>query len=71
MQYIGLLMNGEQKPWKLLVQVGHAVHFLDPVVCGPYLSGRAFQFTIRIDLTRYANRFESICLVKKIGLSIL
>ena len=31
---------------------------------------RAFQFAIRIDSIRYANRFESIRLVKKIGLSI-
>ena len=31
---------------------------------------RAFQFAIRIDSIRYANRFESIRFVKKIGLSI-
>ena len=50
---------------------GSCCPLLDPLVCGPYLSGRAFQFAIRIDLTRYANRFESIRLVKKIGFSIL
>jgi len=33
------------------------------------LTVRAFQFAIRIDSIRYANRFESISLVK-IGLSI-
>ena len=31
---------------------------------------RAFQFAIRIDSIRYANRFESVRFVKKIGLSI-
>ena len=34
------------------------------------LTTRAFQFAIRIDSIRYANRFESIRFVKKIGLSI-
>jgi len=39
------------------------------------LGNRAFQFAIRIDSnlfdsSRYANRFESIRFVKKIGLSI-
>ena len=29
------------------------------------ICGRAFQFAIRIDSIRYANRLESICLVKK------
>ena len=36
----------------------------------PQLHTRAFQFAIRIDSIRYANRFESIRLVKKIGISI-
>jgi len=31
----------------------------------PAVAGRAFQFAIRIDSIRYANRFESIRLVKK------
>jgi len=31
---------------------------------------RAFQFAIRIDSIRYANRFELIIFVKKIGVSI-
>jgi len=34
------------------------------------LAGRAFQFAIRIDSIRYANLFESIRFVKKLGLSI-
>ena len=37
-------------------------------LCG--IDSRAFQFAIRIDSIRYANRFESIRFVKKIGLSI-
>ena len=42
--------------------------------CGPVrrykdtVKTRAFQFVIRIDSIRFANRFESILFVKKIGL---
>ena len=39
-------------------------------LCITAVCAKAFQFAIRIDSIRYANRFESIRLVKKIGLSI-
>jgi len=41
-----------------------------PVLQSRRSASRAFQFAIRIDSIRYANRFESIRFVKKIGLSI-
>jgi len=50
-------------------RVGPAPNCPDAELAAPSwprrIGGRAFQFAIRIDSIRYANRFESIRLVKK------